>query len=370
MADPMWSGGIEQFQDRYPWVWNIMSSWMQAPFYPTDPPRDPGAFADSVIPLADFPVLGGFYAYFVVHYCEDYATAWYASPPGSSSSTPVPIDVPANYTQSYDQPYSNYYLKTQHDTHFGDLETSLGYDASETVHDKLDAILAAINGLPEPPSGFSTTSDAVRILAAVAFIGRQLCALGPALSAIATAEDIDAAVVSIKGPHDTSNSSNWDAIFDETWGAIRAINDNTSGVETSINGNVNAAEESILGAVAALAEGLTGAAGGYPGSDLVTLGSPVAFSIPAQIEQAMDGCLVAITTQVGGTGHHDVGDFTSWQHAGWLAFIDDQGHGDELQWLNLNQANYCPKRLASASGVLIFPRAGSSGTLTPWTRNA
>lgn len=369
MADPMWTDGHPQFQDAYPWIWVLMSDWMKAPFYPTDPPRTPGAMADSVVPMADLPVIGGFYGYFIIKYCEEYATAWYADPPGTSSTTPVALDVPVNWTPGGDQPYSNYYLKQQHDTYFGELTTSLGYDAETPVHDKLDSIAAAVGAIPDPPTGFATTADVARILAAIAYVARQVCYQNTPLGELATSAELADAVSSIKGADDRSVTNAVDAITDPSTGAIRQVNDNTNAIETSINGNVDSAESAILNAIAALPTP-TDTPFGYPGSGSVTFGSPVGWSEPAEIPGPMDGCCVEITTQAGGTGHHDVSDYTSWQHAGWLAFVDDQGNADELQWLNFNLANYCPKRLAAASSVLIFPRGGSSGTLTPWTRNA
>lgn len=109
---------------------------------------------------------------------------------------------------------------------------------------------------------------------------------------------------------------------------------------------------------------------GYPGLGSVTLSAPVGWSGPAEYATPMDGCLIHITTQRAGTGHQDGPTLHNWMHAGWLCFLDDQGYADEVQYLNIEQANYCPKRLATASGLLLVPRLGSSGTMTPWTRNA
>lgn len=369
MAEPMWSGGHPQFQDEYPWIWAIMSGWMQTPFYPTDPPRDPGAMADSVVPIADLPVIGGFYGYFIIKYCEEYAAAWYASPPGTSSSTPVAVDVPGSWTPPGDNPYSNYYLKQQHDTYFGELTTSLGYDPTTTVHDKLDAIAAAVGAIPEPNPNPATTSDVARILAALYYIAEMVVVPAWSMDTTAIEDKIDEAVVSIVTATEIQTDAVAETITDPTTGAIRQINDNVNAAELAIRGNTDAAETAILEALANLPPA-TGGPTGYPGLDSVTLSNPVAFSGPMNYAQVMDGCLVEFTSMPAGTGHNDVGNFTNWQHAGWLCFIDDNGYADEVQWLGPEKANYCPKRLAAASALLIFPRVLSSGTITPWVRNA
>lgn len=186
----------------------------------------------------------------------------------------------------------------------------------------------------------------------------------------ATPQNILDAISSIKGPLDRSNSDNWNGLFDPAWGAIRAINDNTGAAQLSINGNVDAAESAILAAIAGIEPGQQGVLPGYPGSGSVTFGTPVPWSGPLQINQSMDGCRITISTQQGGTGKNTIGSFDNWKHAGWIAFVDDGGFADEIQWLGPEKANYCPKRLATASAVLLFPRTGSAGTLTPWTRTS
>lgn len=113
-----------------------------------------------------------------------------------------------------------------------------------------------------------------------------------------------------------------------------------------------------------------GTPSGYPGSALVTFGTPVAFNGPTEVNVTMDGCLIEFDTMPAGTGKYEVNGHVNWQHAGWIAFLADSVYGDTVQFLGPEAAVYCPKGIATPSGCLLFPRAGSSGTITPWTRNA
>lgn len=369
MAAPMWTGGPDQFQDVNPWIWAIMDDWKKAPFYPTDPPRDPGAFADSVMPLCDFPVLGPFYAYFIVRYVEDYATAWYANPPGTSTSTPVGIDVPGNYAQPYDLPYSNYYLRSVMETHFGDIETSLGYNATVTVHDKLDAIAAAVGAIPEPNPNPATTSDVARILAALYYIAQMVVVPAWAVDNAEVLAAITAAKESIKGPHDTSNSSLWDGMFDPNWGLQRTINDNTNAIETSINNNVDAAEAAIL---QLLGEGVTAEGGGnfFPGSAGVTFGDPQTISGAALITGPMDGVLVSITATPSGQSTQGAEGNTKYKGLGWLCFRTAEGYGEPKQPLEISLGILKPMTLLQAASAAVYCKPGSSVTITPYTIQA
>ena len=106
---------------------------------------------------------------------------------------------------------------------------------------------------------------------------------------------------------------------------------------------------------------------GYPGSALVTFGEPVEWSGPVTVDVPMAGCILEIVKQADGTGKYVVDAVTNWQRAGWLSFYADDGSCDEVQWLSLEKAAYTAKRLAAPAGVLLWPRPGSSGTLTPYT---
>jgi len=261
--------------------------------------------------------------------------------------------------------------------------------ATDTIESTLDTIYAAITGLPVPPPDVATPSDVARILSAIYYVAVQPYALVLTVDNEAVLDAITASIVSFTDQHVEQNADLDDIHADvgTLAGVVSNVHDDLVADTATITGDVatlQAAADVIDGIVdlihgtdvpaiqadiAAIEPG-GGTPSGYPGYASVTLGSPANWSGPGEINTAMDGCFVAITTQASGTGRHEVGDHTSWQHAGWLAFVDDQGNADELQWLNFDAANYCPKRLASASSVLIFPRAGSSGTLTPWTRNA
>lgn len=241
------------------------------------------------------------------------------------------------------------------------------YSDMPTVLTLLNSIFARVAPGEDPPP-ISTSNDSARILAALYYIAQAVIVPAWAVDNAEVLAAITAAKESIKGPSDTNVGAVYTALFEPTWGVVRSVNDNTNAVETSINNNVDAAETAILDALANFQPG-GGTPSGYPGLSSVTLSTSQPFAGPFSYPGAMDGCLVEFTSMPAGTGHHDIGSFTNWQHAGWICFLDDQGYADEVQWLGPEKANYCPKRLASASGVLVFPRTLGQGILTPWVRN-
>lgn len=133
---------------------------------------------------------------------------------------------------------------------------------------------------------------------------------------------------------------------------------------------VDGVVDQILDAVGNLEIPAGGSDGRYPGPSGATLSTPVAFSGPTLIEATMDGVLLDLEEMAPSTGYHTHSGYTNWLHAGYLCFLAQGGYADELQYLNMSTAAYSPKRISAPKGVLIYPRAGTSGTITPWTLNA
>lgn len=361
MAAPMWTGGAMQFGDWAPWIWAIMSDWAKQPFYPDDPPKDPGAFTAQAMVICSYPIVGTIYSPFIIQYCVYYQEQWDANPPGSYSSTPELPTMPATPDPNLSQ--TNDWLGR-----FNALWADVIYAGNEAheAHLAADLILDRLPQGEDPPP-LTTESDTARILAAIYYTNWLWYNNPPPVSV----PDVLQAITDAHGITDGKIDAvdlNVDGFATNTQNAFLALTelvDNVSGDIDVIDGIA----DSILAWTAAYEEP-TVQPTGYPGNAGVTWGTPVGFTDPIRVDVAMDGCLVDIDSMPAGTGKHTVGGVDSWQHAGWLAFLADDGKADELQWLNLESAVYVPKRLAAATGVLLFPRANSSGTLTPWTRTS
>lgn len=361
MADPMWSGGHPQFQDEYPWIWAVMSGWMQAPFYPTDPPRNPGAFADSVTPICDFPVTGPLYGYFIVKYCEEYAAAWYANPPGSSTSVATPAVPPTDST--LDDKLDTLSMQVQA------LHTKIGtFVETDTVSSCLYTLLGDVASLPPPPTGFTTIADTTRILAAVAFVARVLCHQQAYILDAVTATDLDAAVASIKGTDLPSIRTAQDEVLAAINGAANGINANTDLRATAVNTNIDNAETAILAAVAAIPTDEQNL-NFFPGSAGVSYLAPTAVSGLAVIVGPMDGVRYTITQPVSGQSHQQTGDVHRYKGVGWLAFVDANGHAEARQQLEMSPGILKPMAMLQAASVAVCAKAGTLLTVTPYTIN-
>lgn len=350
-----YSGGPEDLETHSPALYAMMPASVKTLVAVSSPPLTPLGMLGTMGSIAGIPFYGAPLAIGLYSYADYYATAYAANPPGTSTDDPNLYSIPADY-----EPYPAFvndmwdYVKVQSDRMYNFLADW------QTEKAKLDWMY---NNWPDSggtPPPLATTKDTARILAALYYIAQ---------SVIVPAWSID-------------NSEVLSAISDAhgvTDGKIDALDLTVDGFATNTQnafdslasevGNVDTAVDDVLAAVQALPT-TGGGPGGWPGLSEATLSTPVSWTGPLDHVEAMDGCIVHITSEPSGTGKQEVGSHTSWQHAGWLAFISDNGDADELQWLNLGDAVYVPKRMSAVAGVILFPRLGSSGTLTPWTRNA
>lgn len=280
------------------------------------------------------------------------------------------------------------------------MEALMGTTSAAPVVGEIDALQTIINteyaallqehadtqtalGVTEGNLDAAVTAAKVNVLDAISAIDAATSAeVASAVTTlqgdITSAQNAVAGVVATEAAAVTSSvNGNVDLEVGLLSAAISALNNlSEAAVQAVVNaavatltGEVGEAADAVLAALAALPLSTAGDRR-FPGLDSVTLAEPVLVSTPTLVNAAMDGCLITIASMPGGTGRHEVGSYTSWQHGGWVCFVGPDGYADELQWLNLSTAAYCPKRVRSATSALIFPRAGASVQVTPYTLDA
>lgn len=107
----------------------------------------------------------------------------------------------------------------------------------------------------------------------------------------------------------------------------------------------------------------------WPGLASVTLGEPVAVTENATIPGPLDGIIATLLVPPSGLSKHIVEGFTSYWRLGLVAFVSDNGQVENWQYLQWNDAVYCPKALRRADSALLELQATCEMTVTPWTRN-
>jgi len=105
----------------------------------------------------------------------------------------------------------------------------------------------------------------------------------------------------------------------------------------------------------------------WPGAGYAVDGAPVVVVASQQIAGPMHGIHVTIDAVNAGTGKQIVDVHTNYLWAGWVAFVSDLGEVEAIQYLNFDAADYCPKSMAKASSVLIWLTRASQITVIPWT---
>jgi hypothetical protein len=105
----------------------------------------------------------------------------------------------------------------------------------------------------------------------------------------------------------------------------------------------------------------------WPGLADVTLGTPVALDLAVNVNEPMDGVLIALTAVTPAKPYYIIGDQTATAHIGQIAFVDDNGDMEYPQNLSFVNQLYVPLHMAHAAGVKIRTILGVSGSVTPWT---
>jgi hypothetical protein len=105
----------------------------------------------------------------------------------------------------------------------------------------------------------------------------------------------------------------------------------------------------------------------WPGIDKVTLGEPVVLTETAIVAGPMDGILLTVDSGPGGAGQWGVGDFRSYYRAGYVVFLDADGHADTTQFIGPDDNVFAPKGMATAGSVVVGLNKATQITVTPWT---
>lgn len=104
----------------------------------------------------------------------------------------------------------------------------------------------------------------------------------------------------------------------------------------------------------------------WPGSASATDGTPTVVTAPQLVVGPMHGCHITVDAVKPNTSHQTAGTHLNYFRAGWLAFINDVGEVETLQWLGFDAADYVCQSMAEASSVLVYPNAATQITVTPW----
>jgi len=105
----------------------------------------------------------------------------------------------------------------------------------------------------------------------------------------------------------------------------------------------------------------------WPGLAHVTLGTPVAFTGPTNVNVPMHGILIEIDSVPPGKPTYVFGSQTATAHIGAIAFIDDDQEMEYPQNLSFNYQVYCVQSMVIAGGVKLRCVPGVTGIITPWT---
>lgn len=345
----MYAGGPDTYATRYPVEWATFPTFMQDCLAATDPPPSPLAMSLICAGLMAVPVIGMMAAPSLGEYQSYYAAGYNSNPPGSYTDTPLVPTPPVGWEPTTEPTNADSaMLRIIYDN------LVLTYNEAAAAHAAADLVL---DRLPLGGGGNKIASqrDTNILLSALYYLAQM-----PIAYAL-TIDDVD-----ILQAIDNSQQA-LDELIDAHDANLNGARNDIAAIANDVDGLVTSVAD-VHTDIAAIEPG-GGGPGGWPGLASVTLSDPHNWNAPLELAHTMDGCLVHISSEPSGTGKHEVGTKTSWQHAGWLAFVSDNGDADELQWLNVNDACYVPKRMSVVGGVLLFPRAGSSGTLTPWTKN-
>lgn len=112
---------------------------------------------------------------------------------------------------------------------------------------------------------------------------------------------------------------------------------------------------------------ITGGAPVWPGVEEAILGEPVALSALTTVEGPLSGVLVNITTPPTTLSEVAIGGKTFYFRLGTITFESDRGDSEVSQYLQFQDAVYCPKAMALAQAAHIAVHPAAQGTVTPFT---
>jgi hypothetical protein len=105
----------------------------------------------------------------------------------------------------------------------------------------------------------------------------------------------------------------------------------------------------------------------WPGSDKVTLGTPLAMSDGLSIPGPLAGVVLTITGHPAGAGKYGFGGFLSWRYLGAILWIADNGKAEWPCQIGPEEQIVTPRTMQIAASAVLRLNGGFSGTITPWT---
>jgi hypothetical protein len=108
----------------------------------------------------------------------------------------------------------------------------------------------------------------------------------------------------------------------------------------------------------------------WPGQAEVTDGAPTVLTETAIVTGPMDGIKLTVDSGPGGAGQWGVGDFRSYYRAGYVVFLDADGHADTTQFVGPDDNIFAPKGMTTAASVVVGLNKATQITVTPWTLGA
>lgn len=379
-SDLMWSGGPQQFQDRYPVLWAVFPQFMRDPLLPRETPLSPYAMTLTCAALMGIPVIGYVAAVSLGEYQLYYAAGYAASPPGSYTDVPISPDSGGEWVPAAE---ANVDLDVLIRLVWTDLVAMHG-DVLLTKAG-VNLILDRLPGGTTPPIVASSV-DTARILAGVYYLAQLPFAVSATIddtAILAAIEDavgsvntnVDAVDINIGGVA-TNIQNRFDSVdaaisaLGSTIGgwidaAVVAINAVTNAIESTLAGIIGAAKDEILAALPG--EGGTAGAPVWPGLSGVTLSSPVSVTGPTVITEAMDGLIFAVVTTPPGQSIQPASGHTRYKGLAWCAFLSDGGDAEAKQPLEVGDGVICPKNMLQAAAVVVYCKPGANIQVTPWT---
>lgn len=106
----------------------------------------------------------------------------------------------------------------------------------------------------------------------------------------------------------------------------------------------------------------------WPGLANVTLGTPVPIATSVTVPGPLHGILLAITLSPSWLREYQFGGTILRQNVGGVTFESDGGDFEAPQVLGFESGLYCPKTMSVADSARAWFRAGTTGTVIPWTR--
>jgi hypothetical protein len=108
----------------------------------------------------------------------------------------------------------------------------------------------------------------------------------------------------------------------------------------------------------------------WPGLAGVTLLEPTVLTETGIVTATMHGILLTVDSGPGGAGQWGADGFRSYYRAGYVVFLDADGHADTTQFVGPDDNIFCPKGMTTAAAVVVGLNKATQITVTPWILGA